>query len=646
MLFTGDRMKRRLVLQIALSLSLVAAVGTPVVAAIAPLPVLMAAPTHMLGGGSNPSLLELSYERLLEESLQQSLSAYLGPDNFVLQVRVEMVDDTAVHRASPAKVAPVKPPVPQAPQPATDEPLAPEADFDSITALPGLGSPDEERPLRTARQAPAGQYAQARVPAPPMPVQVAPSPATPRIERIRISLVLPKSLKNVDEDYLSNMVFQRADLNSARGDSLDLSRRDFPRTAGAGLTAGSQGKKEGAPALLWIMFGALGASALFGAWYMRRHGLELPSILGFAPPPVPPAPSENPQSAEAIVESVPIHQVAEQAPMRQDLLEMLLERPELGERYLRRLLAEEGGPEKAATFSQAMGMNVARRLFNGLHANEWKAIELTALDQRDLKRGELQAALEEALYAMLRDQAEQQGQEKAAPFSFLKTLEDTQIHSMLEDEGPRVQALVLSQLPPDRAVGLMRLKTPAEQGAVASAMGELHLLPMSSFIDLANRLAEKANEAPSIETPVADGLGLLVDLLDHADRETEQGILNGLSTQNPQLLAQVREVYLTFEDLADVPQAVLKDALREVDKETLAEALREAPEPVRNAVIASLTERARRIVEDVFAHTPGGQQEKAKLDALRKELVGRVRQLMQAGHLPPTRPKMAASTPA
>jgi len=191
--------------------------------------------------------------------------------------------------------------------------------------------------------------------------------------------------------------------------------------------------------------------------------------------------------------------------------------------------------------------------------------------------------------------------------------------------------LVLSQLAADRAVGLMRLKTPSEQGAIAAAMGELHLLPKSSFLDLANHLAEKASRAPSFETPVTNGLGLLVNLLDHSDRSTEQGILSGLSSQNPQLLAQVRESYLTFDDLARVPREVLKDALREVEKESLAEALRDAPEAVREAIVASLTERARRIVEDTLGQPAPAGQDEAKLEAVRKDLVMRVRQLIQAG---------------
>lgn len=627
-------MTRRLVLQIALSLSLVATAGAPVAAALAPLPPLQTAPTRLMLGESNPSLVELSYERLLEESLQQSLAAYLGPDNFVVQVRVAIAQDSQSSQPAPVQQfqpQPIQAPVVQPQQPAFEE-LAAEPDFDSIPALPGLGIPAEERTRRPARQAQPVQPPQPQTPTfqPQPQAPVAQQAAMPRIERIRVSLVLPSSLQSTDEDYVKNLVFQRADLNFARGDTLDITRRDFPRSAGMPAAAGGQRPAGTMPGWLWALAGALGASVLIGGALMLRRRTEPQQALAPMAPMLPPQ-SENMRAAEALLASVSASKTAEPPPMRQDLLVMLLERPEMGERYVRRLLSEEGGLEKATTFAQAMGVGVAKRLFNGLHPNEWKAIELAALDQKDVKREDQQSALEEALFAMLREQAEHQGRDKDAPFAFLSTLDDSQILFMLEDEGPRVQALVLSQLSPDRAVGLMRLKTPAEQGAIAAAMGELHLLPMSSFIDLAHHMAEKATKAPSFETPVTNGLGLLVNLLDHSDRATEQGILSGLSTQNPRLLAQVREAYLTFDDLAKVPRDVLKDALREVDKETLAEALRDAPEPVRDAIVASLTDRARRIVDDVLSQPPMARQEEAKLEAIRKDLVGRVRQLMQAG---------------
>lgn len=560
------------------------------------------------------SLTQLSYERLLEDSLRQALAAYLGADQFVLQVRAAF--------AAPGGFS-----APGLPEDSGYDDAPP------LPGLPGIGANDVVR--REVR------------------VQVRQGGA-PRLERLRISLVLPSTLKPGEEDFLKNLVFQKADLNFARGDTLDLSRREFPRaaalppvvpgtppgvlTATPALAPGNLAPVPGGmpvepvtslPGWAWGLMGAFGTATLvFGGLLLRRRP-ETP-----APQPpmaLMPVPAESSKAAEALLASLDAQKAQEPLPVRHDLTMLLLDHPEGGARHLRRVLGEEGGLEKAARLVKGLGTPLARRLVPGLADTEWKAIELMLLEQGEIKREDQREAMAEAFYAIMRSRTEAPREDKLSPFAFLTTLDDSQLLFLLEEESTRIQALVLSQLPPDRAIGLMRLKPPAEQGAIAAAMGELHLLPMSAFHDVAKHLAQKAAEAPSFETAVTNGLGLLVNLLDHSDRITEQGILSGLSSQNPKLFAQVRETYLTFEDLARVPREVLKDALREADKETLAEALRDAPVPVKDAIVSSLTDRARRIVEETLEGPAVVALEEARVDAIRKDLVGRVRQLMQAG---------------
>lgn len=628
-------MTRKLLVRLAVMQGMLAMAGAPVSAAVT-IPATPAQPTapgapQAVGAHEQgQTLTELSYERYIEESLRQSLASYLGADQFILQVRVGITPEREVAGSLPAPN--VAPPFPAA-QTLDD---LPEPEVDRAPSLPGLaGVPAEEQQAlrRFGRRVPqlpptlpAQPVVQPQAQVPPAAVTV---PA--RVERIRISVVLPTALKSSEDDFVKNMIFQKADLNFARGDTLDISRRDFPRGGTLPLSGGTSPSKD-VPGWLWGILGALGATVLVGGVAMLRRKSE-PAPFSQMPLSMVPteAVNENKKAAEALLASLESTRTSEPLPIRQELMVQLFERPDTGERYLRKLLGEEDGLGKAAMLTKLMGMSLSKRLFTGLGPKEWKAIELAALDVKLASRDEQKIVMEEAYYAVLRDRTESASGEKSTPFAFLATLDDPQLIYLMEDEGPRVQALILSQVPPDRAVGLMRLKPPADQGAIAAAMGELHLLPMAAFQDLAHHLAEKASEAPSFETAVTNGLGLLVELLDHSDRATEQGILLGLSNQNPRLFAQVKDAFLTFDDLERVPREVLKDALREADKESLAEALREAPEGVREAVLSALTDRARRIVDDVLSSPSAVAADEEKLEATRKDLVSRVRQLLQAG---------------
>ncbi len=573
------------------------------------------------------SMTELGYERMLEDSIRQSLSAFLGPDPFMLTVRVGLR-----YPLPPAAAAPV-------PQDEPDDWMDEGEDPPPLPGLPGLRAqepPRLPRRPRNTRELPPAQ----------------PGVAVPMVERIRIALVLPTTVREQDEDTIRNLIHEKAALDLGRGDSLEISRREFPRGAGAaavpavtfppapgqpGATPAAPGPipspDGGLPPWAWGLLGALGTATIgMGMALLSRrdrpYPIQSPSL------PAQPAPQgalEARPQAVALVPQASASRDASDWGGKQELMVLLLEHPDLGEKHLVRLMAAEGGMPRAAALVRGIGLPVARRLFTGIPASDWTALELAGIDQRHGESPDLREVLDEALYALMRERTERRSQDRTSPFAFLGTLDDSQLQYILEDEGPRVQALVLSQLAPERAVSILRQRGVGEQGAIAAAMGELHLLPKASFLDLAHHMSEKAALAPKLESAITDGLGLLVNLLDHSDRATEQGILSGLSSQNPRLLAEVREVYLTFDDLARVPREVLKDALREVDKQHLAEALREAPTSVQEAVKDGLTERARRIVEETLAVPPAPTTDGGEVEAIRRDLIQRVRKLLSLG---------------
>jgi flagellar motor switch protein FliG len=618
-------MIRRNFLPQLLALSL-GALGTAAWAAVPPPPGAPDQRPDVLVAGA--SMTELGYERMLEDSIRQSLAAFLGPEPFMLTVRVGLR-----YPLPPAAAAPAIQDDPDAWLDEAEEPPP-------LPGLPGLRAQEPPRLPRRPRAAAATAPAQSGL-------------AMPVVERIRIALVLPTTVREQDEDTIRNLIHEKAALDLGRGDALEISRREFPRAAIAAGTPGGTfpaapaqpgmlppapgpvpGPDGGLPPWAWGLLGALGTATVgMGMALLSRRDTPYPAAQNpaLAPQAQAPAALEARVPQMALVPQAVAPRETQDWAGRQELMVLLLEHPDLGEKHLVRLMGSEGGMSRAAALVRGIGLPVARRLFTGVPASDWTALELAGIDQRHGESPDVREVLDEALIALMRERSERRSVDRTSPFAFLATLDDSQLQYILEDEGPRVQALVLSQLAPERAVGILRLRSVGEQGAIAAAMGELHLLPKASFLDLAHHLSEKAALAPKLESALTDGLGLLVNLLDHSDRATEQGILSGLSSQNPRLLAEVRELYLTFDDLARVPREVLKDALREVDKQHLAEALREAPTSVQEAVKDGLTERARRIVEETLAVPPAPTTDGAEIEGIRRDLVQRVRKLLSLG---------------
>lgn len=94
------------------------------------------------------------------------------------------------------------------------------------------------------------------------------------------------------------------------------------------------------------------------------------------------------------------------------------------------------------------------------------------------------------------------------------------------------------------------------------------------------------------------GLRTLIGMLGQMDRQTEQTILRTLDQQDPSLAQSLREQYFTFEDVVTMEDAVLKRALEEVHRSTLAASLKGQPQPIRDKILKNLSPRAAAMLED------------------------------------------------
>ncbi len=96
------------------------------------------------------------------------------------------------------------------------------------------------------------------------------------------------------------------------------------------------------------------------------------------------------------------------------------------------------------------------------------------------------------------------------------------------------------------------------------------------------------------------GVDALVNMLKQVDRNTEKHLLQTLKQQNPELAKEVSKKFFSFEDLMEMEDTVLKKALSEVHRNTLALALKGTDETLQEKIMRNLSNRAAtRLKEDM-----------------------------------------------
>jgi flagellar motor switch protein FliG len=211
--------------------------------------------------------------------------------------------------------------------------------------------------------------------------------------------------------------------------------------------------------------------------------------------------------------------------------------------------------------------------------------------------------------------AEAQG----AKLDSLRKADPQQLAKFIEGEHPQTIALVLAHLESKQA-SIVLMKLPPELRAEPVK----RLAQLRQFSpEMAQRVSlvlHKRLEAMGEQSRRAyAGLRGVADLMNRLDVPTGKTILEAIEGEDPKLALSIRNLMFTFEDFLTVPEAGIRELLGQMDKKSLATALRGASEELTNYVFKSMSSRAVEMLkEDMEVLGPVKQKEisKAQLEAV------------------------------
>ena len=539
---------------------------------------------------------KLDFEKRLEERLTKDVESYLGHRRFIFKIDAQLSRIKTILR-KPYLVSPGPAQPPAQPQTAFDgqAPL-PGENGEPPMLLPGM--PVEITPKKPAREItrqPEGRQSPQEQNASRQPVYDYRDEVfgvKTYFKKIAISFVVDKNISGEQEEFIRNLIFHKAQLDTIRGDTLQITRADFPQP----LAPASPWNKyiDYLPYIVVLFFIFLLLILLAVVIGQRRNSRKRPDAEPQAATPLPLAA----RALETAAAPSPEKKDDRLAHLRQELIALGLGQPELVRKKAREEM-DSGGVERVALLYQGIGFNLARSLFTSLLENEQAEIKKHLDAARETDDEALFEAMNDFYHKTIYESLLHSSKKtELKPFGFLDELDDSQIKYLLEYEDIRVKALVLSQLNPTRTAAIIRTYPPEERGKIAVALGDFESIPISAFRDVADRLSKKAIGLPSFANISADGIGLLVDVFDNLDGATERSLLELLKTQNPSTYHKLKQVYFTFWDIPRVPQSSLKDVLREIDRRTLALCLVDVEPDFKSFFLEGLSEKMRIMVED------------------------------------------------
>ena len=276
------------------------------------------------------------------------------------------------------------------------------------------------------------------------------------------------------------------------------------------------------------------------------------------------------------------------------------------------------GLQKVAVLFSVVGEGLALSLVKGLSKTEVRKIRSTLQTMGPISFNVKKRVMEEFYFGFLSEDVGQNGTDGNAihPFEFLKDLTDEQLFALVNKEDPPVIAMTLAQLEPEKRMEVVNKLDATLKGQVLIELGSLDDVPLEGVIEVGARLKEKSTYLPRTTEFSRGGAKDIADMLGNMSADEQERYMQTLQNENPELQAEVKKYFLTFEDILEkFPENVKRELFVAPDPNDLAIAVKGLDQEVIDGIIDMLPQKKQAMYEP---HE--GPIAKKEVDDKRKEI--------------------------
>ena len=319
-------------------------------------------------------------------------------------------------------------------------------------------------------------------------------------------------------------------------------------------------------------------------------------------------------------------------------------------------LAEMNGPQRAAVILLVLGEEHGRPIWQEFDDEEIRIItramaELGTVDSDQVERlmldfvGKLSSAgaitgsfdrtislLEKILptdqVALIMEEI--RGPAGRNMWQKLGNIDAVVLANFLKNEYPQTIAVILSRIRPEHSANVLR-NLPGELSIeVVSRMLRMESVQKEALDHIENTLRTEFVSTLT-QTRRRDPHEMMAEIFNGFDRQTETRFLAALDATNQESAERIRALMFTFEDLAKLDSAGLQTLMRQVDKDTLASALKGAGEEMRKFFLGAMSQRAaKNLLDDMQGLGPLRLKE---VDEAQMKMVTLTKDLSEKGEI-------------
>jgi flagellar motor switch protein FliG len=228
--------------------------------------------------------------------------------------------------------------------------------------------------------------------------------------------------------------------------------------------------------------------------------------------------------------------------------------------------------------------------------------------------------------------------QKRDPFMTIRSTDIQSLSSVLETEHPQAVAVVLSELPPKKGSELLGRLPEGVRVSAISRMTTLSGVTSEAKARIAQMVGKRlamlrSDQAAggAIQAAPEQSLRKVAVIVRNLDKDIRDGVLEAIVQKDKDVAEKVTNLMVVWEDLPQIADRPVQQALHGISEKQLALALYEAPNEIATKIRSNISERAAAMIDEETSLMAAPKKEDIK--QAREKVVASLRELNRKGEL-------------
>ena len=213
----------------------------------------------------------------------------------------------------------------------------------------------------------------------------------------------------------------------------------------------------------------------------------------------------------------------------------------------------------------------------------------------------------------------------------LKWMDPRQVASIIINEHPQIQTIVLSYLDCDQSADILSQFPERVRLDLMMRIANLEEVQPSALAEL-NEIMEKqfAGQAGAQAAKIG-GLKAAAEIMNYLDNNVEGVLMDQLRDQDEDMATQIEDLMFVFENLIEVDDKGVQRLLRDVPQDVLQKALKGTDDSLREKIYKNMSKRASDMMKDDIEAMPPVKV--SDVEAAQKEILAIARSMADSGEI-------------